>query len=874
MIERSKRAPRMRRLIFPAAVVAFCLAIQTLAEPAAPRRLIDDLGNAWRDLAKRPYKVKLDGEWCANPGVVALAGAGLAVAPSAKPAIVSKEMRLDIGRFTHIRLRMQVEKGAWGYISISSDAVADPADPPGERFAILADGEMHEYLVPLASPLTGPWLGNLKALNIQPSDAWSVAYIASIELVPESKCPPLRLTLNCETRETVFGMLIRWPVDVPPAGRLSVSLGTATDLPAILTDTRAKFTVTATDTQGKNTVVLDETLDPAAHPEHGGWQDRTVDLSAFAGQYIVLSFQARTPVSTSGNGLYWGDPLVFTEEKTDTATPVFLISCDTLRADHLSCYGYSRKTSPFLDAFAGESVLFENALTPEPWTLKAHMSMLTGLYPKHHGLRPFINLSEGIVTLPEVLREAGYLSAGIVGHSWWLLPWRGYADGFDVYSTPKVYRDVFTVHAKVLDWLDRHPGPAPFVFLQNYDLHSKLGYGLPYEAEDDRFRTFSSQAKQPPAFPQIQPDVCSATEMLMAHNAGTTAVDEAQRSYIVDLYDDCVLKVDFALNEFFTALKQRGLYDNTLIIVTADHGEALGEHGMHLHEDLYQHTVRVPLFIRFPRGQFAGTRMAEQVSLNDLFPTVLDTIGMPVPDGLDGRSLLSLVNSEEAPTERLFLERGNFRALVEHMRKLLHDQTTDATALFNLKDDPNELSPVVTGETVETVPLLDQIGQFFDTPSGGWSIRVHGGGAPMEVTFRVACDDPATAVWSQHDAKISWNDPAASMRSAEGQICLDEQQQEDTLVIDVAPEHTPTLTLESDTPFSLDMGGVTRGPEARFELVLDSVDPANTAAAPAAAPPAGPWAEVTYVPEQTAGYAAPELTEADRAGLRALGYVE
>jgi arylsulfatase A-like enzyme/Flp pilus assembly protein TadD len=270
---------------------------------------------------------------------------------------------------------------------------------------------------------------------------------------------------------------------------------------------------------------------------------------------------------------------------------VLLISIDTLRADHLGAYGFPRPTTPNIDALAREGVLFKDARTPVPMTLPAHVSLFTGTLPPTHGLRDNLQnrLPEGSLTLAEMLKARGFTTGAIV--SSFVLDRRfGLSQGFDSYD------DRFQAVHKIGDlterkgdeatrraqeWLDGHQDRPFFLFLHFYDPHD------PYEPPEP----FASRWKERP----YEGEVAFA--------------------------DDCVGQV-------LQKLRQLGLYESTLIVVTGDHGEMLGEHGEQNHGFfIYEGALRVPLVVRVPGAPAAGAQVEHPVSLIDIAPTVLSLVG-------------------------------------------------------------------------------------------------------------------------------------------------------------------------------------------------------------------------------------------------------
>ena len=360
-------------------------------------------------------------------------------------------------------------------------------------------------------------------------------------------------------------------------------------------------------------------------------------------------------------------------DKPHQAFNVLLVSIDTCRADHLSCYGYKRPTTPNIDALAREGAMFKTATTPVPLTTPAHSSMLTGVYPPTHGvhLNTYDHLADANVTLPKILREAGYQTAAFVS-ALPLDPQFRLNQGFDTYDGHFVGNEkkvVFSHRAgeqvtrPALAWLDEHARQPFFLFLHYYDAHQ------PYEPH---------------------PPLTSA--------------------YTDDPYAGEIAYVDKCIGQVLDRLRALGVYDNTLVIVTADHGEGLGEHGELDHGLLiYQSTLQVPLVIRMPQGR-QGLRVAGNVSLVDIVPTVLDLVGLKSPEWLEGVSLrAALEGGPAADAERAIygesLSAGTFgcsplHSLIEGPWKYI---LAPRAELYDLSQDPGERANLV-----EKQPLVAQ----------------------------------------------------------------------------------------------------------------------------------------------------------------------
>jgi arylsulfatase A-like enzyme len=328
---------------------------------------------------------------------------------------------------------------------------------------------------------------------------------------------------------------------------------------------------------------------------------------------------------------------------------VILISIDTLRADHLHTYGYARDTSPNIDRFAREAVLFEENINTGGGTLPVHTSMFTSLPPTVHGVladskRP---LASERVTLAEQLRAAGYQTRGYTGGGF-VRALYGLGQGFDLFydqggnfkvELPMVY-----------DWLRSYSGGKFFLFLHTYDVHSGFDR-LPYDHGDAFNRRFTSGYHG--RFDGCIGGLC-ASQLLLALNHGKGVrrpgfdLSPADVEYVKGLYDGGIAYADERLGELFARLKAAGLWDKTLIVLTADHGEEFREHSLMLHEQNHAEIARVPLLIHFPYGAGGGRRIHEMTSTLEIMPTILDVLGIPCNPEVEGRSVVPLVASGAA----------------------------------------------------------------------------------------------------------------------------------------------------------------------------------------------------------------------------------
>jgi len=308
---------------------------------------------------------------------------------------------------------------------------------------------------------------------------------------------------------------------------------------------------------------------------------------------------------------------------------ILLVSIDSLRRDHLGCYGYTRDTSPSIDGLAKEGTRFEVVAAPSSWTLPSHHTLLTALPPTEHGvINDGMRLSPKVLSLPEVLWRAGYSTAGFISGPY-LDASFGFSQGFDRYDDHTVsgaagvesHRVVTSpglydlVDGYLSGWDDDGRKRPFFVFLHMWDVHYDYIAPPPYDRMFD-------------------PDYDGAID---GHNfIGDHVHPEMDRrdlEHLVALYDGEIRYTDFYLGKIFDRLRELKILDDTIVVVTADHGEEFFEHGKKGHRgNLYDETVLVPLVVRFPAKVPPGSTVEQQVRLMDIAPTILSLADLPIPE--------------------------------------------------------------------------------------------------------------------------------------------------------------------------------------------------------------------------------------------------
>jgi len=355
-----------------------------------------------------------------------------------------------------------------------------------------------------------------------------------------------------------------------------------------------------------------------------------------------------------------GTPLVFPN------APVLLISIDTLRADRLGCYGYTRGTSPHLDAFAQESVVFDEVYATSCKTAESHMSLFTSLPVSAHGVSnasarlqlPVRQLGRNRLTFPQVLNRAGYWNYGIAcGAN--LMADMGFDRGFEKRFTSEI-EDIAVIVDRALAAAEAglaQPEPM-FLFMHTYQVH---GPYLPPKEFRDRF------APEPRGL--VGKSVMAIEDrpfqeqwgaMFSSFWADVDRFGPEDAAYLSDLYDGEVAYTDEQIGRLFDALDDLGVLDRMIVIVLSDHGEEFAEHGHYEHDQLYREHLHVPLIVHLPGGVLGGTRVTGQASLLDVMPTLLELLGIAGPDTMTGHSLLPAFSSGRTTDQPIVAERTMF----------------------------------------------------------------------------------------------------------------------------------------------------------------------------------------------------------------------
>ena len=396
---------------------------------------------------------------------------------------------------------------------------------------------------------------------------------------------------------------------------------------------------------------------------------------------------------------------------------VILFVIDTLRADHLGCYGYGKETSPNIDRLADEGVLFENAYPSDVPTQPSFTSMFTGQRGIMTGVVSHSrteSLSESIPYLTEILAQNGVTTAAV---STLYMMRRWFARGFKYYMNPvagirrKLQQvDAEEINEMALPWIREHKDEDFFLFVHYWDPHSIYRPPEPYRRlfyqgdETDPENRSLDVLRTQPVWPFIK-------RHLDAMKENITDIE-----YVIAQYDGEIRYADDNFGELLNLLEDLGIYDETAIIFTSDHGESLGEHHFYFdHCDVYEPTVHVPLIVRCPERLPEGKRVRDLVqSTLSVTPTVLDLFGLEVPKSMEGKSLIEISEGKVEGYKEIYVNQGLWTAkravrvgrwkLIKTLDKSFWE--TPETELYDLEADPGEVRNLAEDEP-EVVDRLE-----------------------------------------------------------------------------------------------------------------------------------------------------------------------
>ena len=492
--------------------------------------------------------------------------------------------------------------------------------------------------------------------------------------------------------------------EVPAAGKLHFGLGQK-----MRSSGSVPVTVTVKSANAQTTLLESEI---AAEQEH--WQDQVLDLSAFEGQSIQLEFttgelHGQAEGEPSSAEVFWSELFVESGELKRPNIVFFLI--DTLKADHLGCYGYERDTSPTMDLLASEGVRFDNAISAAPWTDPSILALFTGLYPSDvwnpgpHKRMIRKVVPEEVTTLAETLANAGYYTIAASDHPG--IRAGRFGAGFDVFShlfagdekyTGWKQTPMGTIRGKLQSLIQDRPQGGVFLYVH-------LIYPHQPHNPPKSYRTMFGPA--------------------------AVRTEREEREGVINLYDAEIRRTDDFMKVLLADFALAGLTDDMILSIVSDHGEGFWEHGNFGHgKSLFNELLRVPFILRAPGRLPAGVVVNELVSHVDLFPTLLDLADVPSPGTTRGTSLVPFALNQGVKRRVLLSEFAHSemiraRSLQSLEEKLIYSgpgKNRKKAMYFDLENDPDERNDLSAKSEVKSriANLVDIFPPRVDRSQGGF----------------------------------------------------------------------------------------------------------------------------------------------------------
>jgi arylsulfatase A-like enzyme len=413
---------------------------------------------------------------------------------------------------------------------------------------------------------------------------------------------------------------------------------------------------------------------------------------------------------------------------------ILLLVIDALRPDHLGCYGYALPTSPALDALARRGVLFADATSPSSYTRAAVPSIFASIHPAAHGVfsqgRQVEVLSDEYTTLAETLKARGYRTAAFMPNPS-LHQAFNFDQGFDLYDDDfpagdgpfhEAYETARRINDRTLRWLRSDRGKPFFAYLHYRDVHGPYSPPPPYD----------TLFPNPGTVRQLTREEFVAQPLDIRRPQRYRDLD----SYIGQ-YDGEIRYTDDQIARLLETLEKEGFLENTVIFVTADHGEAFLEHGLWTHgTDVYEEQTRVPLLMVLPDGKHAGERVEAPVQTVDLYPSILALLDAEVPAELQGENLFEAIEGDADPQRPVFSEArvpkrkrfsgfGQLVAVRSGGWKLIYNRTRKSAELYHLAKDPGEKNNLIASQPDQARKLVRLL-KAFDQDSARRSHRQKG----------------------------------------------------------------------------------------------------------------------------------------------------
>jgi arylsulfatase A-like enzyme len=655
-----------------------------------------------------------------------------------------------------------------------------------------------------------------------------------------------------------------------------LSLGYTLQAAAFMVETHGiaepgRVEVSFREAGGEPKVLVDRRIDLRARSEDRRWFDERIDLKDLAGKHGTLTFRVENVGDTEkgrATTALWSAARMLAP--APSGPNLLLITVDCLRADHVGAYGYERPTTPQIDRFAKGSVRFAKAYANAPMTLPSIPQLFTS--------RLFPSKDDPLITSP--VGRAGIANVAVVNNAWiplWFMQ-GGHADppgAFDAIFTGSF--DARKITDLALEWLASHAEDRFFVYLHYLDAHT------PYSPPPDLVRQFAD-----PSYDGGIGDTFGDSD-----GADQGKYDEADRKKIVAIYDAAVHYVDDQIGRLLESLEKSGRLENTVVVLTADHGEEFWDHGRFFHgQSLYDELLHVPLIVRLPAGRSAGAVVERPVSLLSVGPSLIEWAGLTRPPSFEGETLDGAIAEPNGAAGALLATATQPQfptrfAIRKDTGKLIESVDTGKRELFHLQQDPDERKDLSASAPAEAAALESDLDRTRDLlRRRGFQVRVVGApGADAEVAVELQ-SEPKSGTFLSVDRREAAGNPHLTVSPDGNRL---------TFSARAGPEPTgfrfdrlrapanlsgtdavkPTVTIDGE-PAPADAIALGAAGTATTGPVVDLLQPnLTTAQTPTCAPPAAGVRVCLWQFPGEKVEALPEITDPKvREKLRALGYLQ
>jgi arylsulfatase A-like enzyme len=489
-------------------------------------------------------------------------------------------------------------------------------------------------------------------------------------------------------------------ISVPQSGTGAISCGLSKEAWQSRLET-VTVRVSARVNNGESREISTLQLRPKASHVPWRWESESLDLRPWAGRQATLTFEVGPPASKAGGLVLLVNPPAPVSPKVSPGPRYnfVILLVDALRRDHLSIYGYGRQTSPRLAQLAGESIVFDHSFAQSFCTNLSVTSLFTSRFPLEAKVRAsgYFEIKKALVTFPQRLQQAGYRTAAFSANP--LVNWDyGYEAGFDTFYQNRAPGEILNEEA--VRWLKANGGEPFLLYLHYMDVHAH--YQPPAN-----FRSLFLPAGYLPTDKKVWNGEASSLNSRIEEQG--YVLPRQDLDYLMGLYDGGIAHADSCIGSLLAELKKMGSYNNTVIVVLADHGEEFLDHGKLEHTpQLYNELVRVPLILRLPASAGRrGERVSSQVRLLDVYPTLMELAGLPIPSDIRGQSLLAAKAEREA-----YAESPSLAAISAGGWKLIDKPGEDRDELYNFAREPAEKNNLIASHPEKAAALRARIARL------------------------------------------------------------------------------------------------------------------------------------------------------------------